>query len=240
MKGEYKIDGRMGRQHPGGNVPGRFIECCCTSLHEALQAQEGGASRIELCENLELGGVTPRIELVESVLANCSIPVNVLIRSRAGDFVYDEDEIGEMIEDIVRYRKLGINGVVIGALCKDGNVDLKAMKCLIEAARPLLVTFHRAFDVCSDPQKAFEDIISLGCERLLTSGHESNALDGSALIADLVRKAGSRITIMAGCGIRPSNILQIESITHAPEYHSSSHGPAGITEASVVAGLVGY
>jgi len=218
---------------------GRYVECCCTSLYEALQAQEGGASRIELCQCLDVGGVTPGRNLVQSVLASCTIPINVLIRCRAGDFVYNDAEIDAMIKDIVTYKGLGINSIVIGALDKDGNIDSKAMKRMISAARPLSVTFHRAFDVCADPLAALEEIISLGCDRLLTSGQKSDALSGSDLIATLVNKAGGRIIVMAGSGVRPSNIECIENITRAPEYHSSSHGLKGVTDAAVVSQLVG-
>lgn len=217
---------------------GRFLECCCTSLEEALEAQRGGASRIELCERLDVGGVTPRRELVEQVVAACTIPVNILVRSRGGDFHFSESEIDEMISSILDYKNMGINAVVIGALDGQGNVDKDAMKRMIGAARPLPVTFHRAFDVCADPLKAFDEIIELGCERLLTSGHEPDALTGSPLIAKLVEHAKDRITVMAGCGVRPSNIAQIEAITSAPEYHSSSHGPAGTTAAATVSELV--
>jgi len=219
----------------------RFIECCCTSVYEARQAQEGGASRIELCENLALGGTTPRRELVKEVVAAVDIPVNVLIRPRGGDFVYTDAQIGEMIASIADYKALGINAVVIGALRRDGSVDTEAMLPLLEAARPLEVTFHRAFDCCADPLKSLEDIISLGCERLLTSGCKADALTGSPLIANLIQKACGRIRIMPGCGVRPTNIAQIEASTKAAEFHSSSHGPNGLTDSAVVSELVnGY
>jgi len=217
---------------------GRFVECCCTSVHEVMEAQKGGASRVELCGSLECGGVTPRWELVERVLASCAVPVNVLIRCRPGEFVYDEGEIESMVSDILEFKSMGVNAFVIGALDREGRVDMLAMKRLIGAARPLPVTFHRAFDVCADPLRSFDDIIALGCERLLTSGHESNAPKGSSLIAELVTRANGRICIMAGCGIRPANILELARITRAPEYHSSAHGPSGSTEASVVSALV--
>jgi len=217
---------------------GRFLECCCTTIDEALEAQKGGASRVELCEELEIGGITPRRELVKQVVAACTIPVNVLIRVRGGDFVFSDDEIKEMVESIRDYKELGINAVVIGALRDDSHVDIEAMERMIAAARPLPVTFHRAFDRCADPMVDFETIISLGCERLLTSGHEDDALTGSPLIAQLVKQSDGRITVMAGCGVRPSNIVQIEEITNAQEYHSSSHGPNGTTSASIVSQLV--
>jgi len=215
----------------------RFIECCCTSLEEALRSQSGGASRIELCSNLEIGGVTPPEELVRCVVKSLSIPVNVLIRPRGGSFVFSPGEIEAMESSIARYKPLGINAVVIGALLEDGSVDVDAMRTLIAAARPLKVTFHRAFDCCADPMKALEDVIALGCDTLLTSGCEADAFTGRALIARLVQKAGGRIKIMPGCGVRPSNIAQIEAATHAREFHSSSHGPDGVTDSAVVSDL---
>ena len=216
----------------------RFLECCCTSLQEALEAQKGGASRIELCERLEIGGVTPSIALVRDVLSAVAIPVNILVRPRGGDFVFSEGEVAAMLQSIDELKSLGVNAIVIGALTGDGAVDCAAMRRLIAASRPLEVTFHRAFDVCADPLAAFDDIISLGCERLLTSGHESDALTGAPLIAELVSRSCGRIKVMAGCGVRPSNIAEIERITSAPEYHSSSHGPSAHTEAATVSELV--
>lgn len=216
----------------------RFLECCCTTLEEVLEAQKGGADRIELCERLDVGGVTPSVGLVRKVLEFCRIPVNILVRPRGGDFVFTPEEIQEMLHSIDELKEFGINGVVIGALNPDGSVDIETMRRLIAAARPLPVTFHRAFDRCSDPLTAFGQIKALGCERLLTSGHEEDALTGSPLIAELVKRSEGRIKVMAGCGVRPSNIARIEAITHAPEYHSSSHGPDGTTSAETVSELI--
>lgn len=215
----------------------RFLECCVTSLEEALEAQAGGAQRVELCEQLSVGGVTPSIELIRSVRERLTIPVNVLVRPRGGNFVFSEEEVEAMLKSIEECREAGINAVVIGALDERGNVDMPVMRRLIEAARPLKVTFHRAFDVCANPLKAFEDVISLGCERLLTSGHEATAYDGRRLIGTLVRNAAGRIIVMAGCGVKPYNIVEIERVSEAPEYHSSAHGPAGTTDREVVSKL---
>lgn len=215
----------------------RFLECCVTSLEEALEAQAGGAQRVELCEQLSVGGITPSAELIRSVKENLSIPVNVLVRPRGGNFRFSEAEVEAMIESIGVCKETGINAVVIGALDERGNVDMPVMRRLIEAARPMQVTFHRAFDVCTNPLKAFEDIISLGCERLLTSGHETTAYDGRRLIATLVRNASGRIVVMAGCGVKPYNIVEIERVSEAPEYHSSAHGQSGKTDREVVSKL---
>ena len=165
---------------------GRFIECCCTSVGEVTEAVAGGASRIELCENLEVGGITPSSRLIRQVLDVCPLPVNVLVRPRGGDFVFSEEEEEQMKQDIRNCKELGVNGVVIGALLGDGSIDTAMMRRLIQAARPLSVTFHRAFDCCKDPFRALEDVIALGCDRLLTSGLASSAYEGRELIARLV------------------------------------------------------
>ena len=217
---------------------GRFIECCCTSVGEVTEAVAGGASRIELCENLEVGGITPSSRLIRQVLDVCPLPVNVLVRPRGGDFVFSEEEEEQMKQDIRNCKELGVNGVVIGALLGDGSIDTAMMRRLIQAARPLSVTFHRAFDCCKDPFRALEDVIALGCDRLLTSGLASSAYEGRELIARLVSLAGDRIVIMPGAGIRPSNIAEIEKETRAPEYHGSAHSERGTTDRKVVSQLV--
>ena len=184
-----------------------FREACCPSAEAAGIAAKNGASRVELCESLEIGGVTPSQKMMEQVLKeNPGLCVNVLVRPRGGDFIFSEDEIQTMLKDIRLCKSLGVNGVVIGALRPDGGVDMACMRRLIEEARPLSITFHRAFDECSDVRDCLEDVIALGCDRLLTSGHEKNALEGRFTIAELVKQAAGRIIIMAGCGVRPSNI----------------------------------
>lgn len=201
-----------------------FREACCPSLEAVLAAGRTGACRIELCERLEIGGVTPSEALLRAALAATDLPVNVLVRPRGGDFVYDEAEVQAMLESIRLCRALGAHGVVIGALTPAGRVDLPLMRRLVAAARepaPLSVTFHRAFDETSDPLAALEDVIALGCDRLLTSGHAPDAFAGRALIGALVRQAAGRIVVMAGCGVRPGNIAEIAAASGAPEYHSS-------------------
>lgn len=217
---------------------GRFVECCCTDAGEAQEAEAGGASRIELCEQLQIGGVTPSEKNLRKVLSSVNIPVNVLIRPRGGDFVFSESEISQMEDSIRLCKSLGVNGIVIGCLDRSGNVDLDAMRRLIATAGSTPVTFHRAFDVCADPLKAFDAISELGCQRLLTSGHEDDAFTGRALIGELVRRSGGKVTVMAGCGVRPHNICAIESDSHAPEYHSSAHGNSGRTDRDTVSQLV--
>lgn len=216
----------------------RFLECCCSDSGEAIEAQAGGAGRIELCEDLSCGGVTPSEENIKDTLRSVRIPVNVLVRPRGGDFVYSEDEILQTIESIKMCVRLGVNGVVIGALRKDGAVDMDTMRRFLEAAKGVEITFHRAFDECSDPLRALEDIISLGCDRLLTAGHAANVTDGQKTLAILREKAAGRIIILAGSGVRPGNIASIEASTGIREFHSSSHGPDGRTAREVVSLMV--
>lgn len=205
----------------------RFLECCSTSLQEARDAERLGARRIELCENLPVGGVTPGAELLREVVEGVGIPVNVLVRPRGGDFVFSEGEIREMEESIEICRELGANGVVIGALLEDGRTDMPAMQRLMAAARgkngqrALQTTFHRAIDVCADPFQTLRDAIELGCDRVLTSGHEPNAFDGRFRLARMVDDAAGRIIVMPGCGVRPSNLEAIAEETGAEEFHAS-------------------
>ena len=198
-----------------------FLEACCTSLEAVRAAKAMGARRIELCEQLEIGGVTPSEALMREVLSSTRLPVNVLVRPRGGDFVYTEAEIQAMLSSIHVCKRLGVNGVVIGALTPDGKVDLPLMRRLMAEAKGLSVTFHRAFDESVDPFAALEDIISLGCHRLLTSGHAPDAYAGREMLGRLVQAARGRIVILAGCGVRPGNIDAIADASGASEYHSS-------------------
>ena len=218
----------------------RFLECCCTDVAEAVEAMYGGAGRIELCTDLPCGGVTPSRSCIEATLGSVNIPVNVLIRARGGDFVYSEEEIKTMAESVRMCRELGVNGVVVGALREDGSIDTETVRRLIVEADGLHVTFHRAFDECADPFKALEDIIALGCDRLLTAGHASNVNDGEQTLKELNIKATGRIIILAGSGVRPENIARLEASTGCREFHSSSHGTDGRTTREVVAAMVGY
>lgn len=216
----------------------RFLECCCTDAAEAVEAMSGGAGRIELCEDLPCGGVTPSRSNIESALKAVNIPVNVLVRARGGDFVYNADEIETMVKSVRICRDLGVNGVVVGALRNDGSIDTEAVRRLMAEAEGLHVTFHRAFDECSDPFNALEDIITLGCDRLLTAGHASNVNDGETMLKDLNYRASGRIIIIAGSGVRPTNIARLEKATGISEFHSSSHGPDGRTSSDVVSAMI--
>lgn len=199
-----------------------FLESCCTSLEEVKKACLCGADRIELCEDISSGGVTPSLDLLEKTLSSSTIPVNAMIRPRGGNFVYSEDEIQQMIKDINSFKDLDVNGFVFGCLTSDNEVDIPAMKKLMTAASGKPVTFHRAFDSVCDPQKALEDIISLGCTHILTSGNTENAFDGRFNIAKLVEQAAGRITIIAGKGIRAGNLQQIAEDSHASQFHGTN------------------
>lgn len=199
-----------------------FLESCCTDVEQIRRAQEAGARRIELCEKLAVGGVTPSAELLKAAISVAKVPVNVLVRPRGGDFVFSAAEADTMLRDIELCREAGAAAVVIGALDNRGDVDMPLMRRLCDAASGMSVTFHRAFDVCADPLAAFEDVLALGCDRLLTSGHESDAFKGRFFIAELVERAAGRIIVMPGCGVRRSNIARIAADTGAVEFHASS------------------
>src|SRR5690606_3361961 len=203
------------------------LEICANSVLSAVIAQEGGADRVELCQNLDVGGTTPSLGQVWLARAGLSIGVHVLIRPRGGDFLYSDLEFLEMKSDIMFCREAKCDGVVIGMLLADGRVDTVRMAELIELARPMQVTFHRAFDRCRDPFEALEAIIDLGCDRLLTSGMKNTAAEGAETIAQLVKQANGRIEVMPGAGINEENILQIAASTGASSFHTSAKEEVG-------------
>ena len=196
------------------------LEVCCGDMQSVLAAKEGGADRIELCQALEVDGLTPSAEMMAEVIG-LGIPVQVLIRPREGDFVYDEAEVETMLKEIRLAKQLGANGVVIGALKSDGSIDEETIRRLVSEATGLSITFHRAFDVCSQPAEALEQIVSLGCHRLLTSGQAPSAEQGIPLIKRLVEQSGGRLIIMPGAGVNKENARRILSETGAHEIHGS-------------------
>ena len=214
-----------------------LIETCCTTIDQAVAAEARGAGRIELCVDLSVGGVTPPRELVREVVQALTIPVNVLIRPgsespvtdgrpdgafSAADFVYDEAALRQMVDDMAYCKTVGAAGIVVGALTPDGAIDRPAMRRLVAAAAPLPVTFHRAFDVCTaDPFIALDQVIALGCARLLTSGMAATAWDGRRLIALLVRRAAARLIVIPGCGVTPDNLAALAAATRATEIHGT-------------------
>ena len=201
-----------------------LIEVCVDSMESAREAVRGGADRLELCANLIIGGTTPSPWLIREAAA-LGVPVNVLIRPRFGDFLYTQDEKREQIAQIAQIaqlRELGAHGAVVGALLPDGALDVEFLKACRAAAQGLSLTLHRAFDVCSDAQEALEQAIEIGFDTILTSGQQATAMAGAALIADLVRRADGRITIMPGSGVSADNIAQLRAQTGAQAFHLSA------------------
>lgn len=199
-----------------------LLEIAANSVASALAAQEGGADRVELCTALELGGLTPSHAQIALARERLHIPLYVLIRPRAGDFLYDDLEGETMQRDIEACAALGCDGVVLGVLDAEGQVDMPRCRALIAAAGKLGVTFHRAFDLSRDPMRALEDIVALGCERVLTSGAQASAIEGAALIRELVAQANGRLAVMPGAGITAQNIAALAAATGAREFHASA------------------
>lgn len=199
-----------------------LLEIAANSVASALAAEAGGAGRVELCSALEVGGLTPSHATIALAVQLLHIPVHVLIRPRAGDFVYDDLDREVMRRDIDVCRQLGCAGVVIGVLDTDGNVDVPRCRALMDAAQGLSVTFHRAFDFAREPLAALDAVIALGCDRLLSSGQARDALAGAPLLRQLIERAGERIAIMPGGGISADNIAAIARTTGAREFHASA------------------
>jgi copper homeostasis protein len=198
------------------------IEICVDSVEGAIAAERGGANRVELCDNLLEGGTTPSAGCIKLARTQLRIGLQVIVRPRGGDFLYTLTEFEVMAEDVRTAKNLGANGVVIGCLTAAGDIDLERTRALIDLARPLNVTFHRAFDMCRDPKRALEDLIGLGVDRVLTSGQEATCLEGQDLIAELHRQAAGRIIILPGGGLTPRNIKRVVDATGVTEVHLSA------------------
>lgn len=201
-----------------------MIEVCANGLQSALNAQKAGAGRVELCDNLFEGGTTPSPATIRLARRYLDIGLNVLIRPRGSDFLYDELEMELIREDILFCKDAGCDGVVVGFLQTDGTIDEATTKEIVELARPMEVTFHRAFDMSRDPFKALEAVIRTGADRILTSGQKNLAPDGRELISELVKLAGNRIIIMPGAGIDETNIERMIRDTGATEFHLTGMG----------------
>ena len=198
------------------------FEVAVDSLESALIAQDCGAARIELCADLGIGGITPSLGLIQLAAERLKIPIQVMIRPRRGDFLYSEAEFEIMRRDIATVKAAGAQGVVFGILLADGGIDTERTRDLLTVARPLSVTFHRAFDMCRDPQTALTQLIGLGVDTLLTSGQAPSAAEGIPLIVELVAWAAGKIDIMPGAGINPGNIRRIAKATGAHTFHFSA------------------
>lgn len=205
-----------------------ILEICANSIQSAINAQQAGAHRIELCENLEQGGTTPSYGLLTLARKHLTIKINVLIRPRSGDFLYSDLEYQVIKEDIKIAKQLGADGIVCGILLPNGDIDVERTKALVELTKPMSFTFHRAYDYTNDPFKALEDVISTGADCLLTSGQQPTAIQGVHLIWDLVKTANGRIIIMPGSGVNADNIEYLIE-TGATEFHMSGTTPVEST-----------
>lgn len=197
------------------------IEIAVESVEAAVAAQAGGAHRIELCSALSEGGLTPSLGLLRSVRARVTLPIHVLIRPRSGDFLYSEPEMEIMLTDIQMAAQEGADGVVLGVLTPEGDVDVDRTGTLIRSARGMSSTFHRALDLARDPETALEDVIRCGANRVLTSGASHTAWDGRDLLRRLHQRAGERIAVMAGGGVRSANVAALARHTGIFEFHAS-------------------
>jgi len=198
------------------------LEICCDSIDSALAAERGGAQRIELCSSLLEGGLTPSVGFIRTVRANTSVALFVMIRPRGGDFCYTDDEFAAMQDDVSVAKSSGADGVVLGLLTEDGDIDVTRTAALLELAAPLPVTFHRAFDLSADLERSLEAVIRTGAQRILTSGGMPAALEGTEQIRQLVVAAGDRIKVMAGSGINSGNAAEVIAQTGVCEIHASA------------------
>jgi len=202
-----------------------LIEVCTAHIQSAIAAQQGGAGRIELVGNLYEGGTTPSYATIKTAVEKLQIDIMVMIRPRGSDFCYSNLEFEIMKQDIRVCKDLGVHGVVFGILQSNGNIDQKRTRELVKFARPLKVTFHRAFDMTPDPYTALEEIIDCGVDRILTAGHQNTVPEGLDLIKKIVELADSRIKIMPGSGIHEENIKGIRDFTGAREFHLTARVP---------------
>lgn len=198
------------------------IEVCCDSWQSAKVATDAGADRLELCSGIGEGGLTPSPGLIQLVTQKLDIQTHVLIRPRSGDFLYTAEEIEVMEKDVEYCKKAGVQGVVIGFLLENGAINVNLTKRFVELAEGMKVTFHRAFDMCKDPLKAFEELKELGIDYLLTSGQAATAKEGEMLISELVKRSDGKIKIMPGSGVRAHNLEELMKNTQAPAYHMSA------------------
>ena len=198
-----------------------ILECCVDRLTSAINGEKGGANRFELCANLVIGGTTPSLTLFRQVRKHTNLPVHVLIRNRFGDFCYNDDEIEEMCDSIKAFADEGADGVVVGALTPDGDLDEDAIKKFILRAGRAKVVLHRAFDMCKEPFAALSKAKELGIDTILTSGQKGNCVDGSLLIKELIERAGKEINILIGAGVSADAIKKVYEMTRGTNYHMS-------------------
>ena len=194
-------------------------EACVESFEKALEAQSNGANRIELCENLVVGGTTPSYGTVKICLEKLNIPIFPMIRARGGNFVYSKDEIEIMKEDIKIFKELGVKGVVLGCLTSDNKIDLESTKELVDLAYPMEVTFHKAIDEILNPLVYIDDLVNIGIKRILTSGGEVTALEGKDLINEMIKKSNGRLKIVVAGKVTKGNLNGLSNLISADEFH---------------------
>ena len=194
-------------------------EACVESFEKALEAQNNGADRIELCENLAVGGTTPSYGTVKICLEKLNIPIFPMIRARGGNFVYSKDEIEIMKEDIKVFKDLGVKGLVLGCLTSDNKIDLELTKTLVNLAYPMEITFHKAIDEISNPLDYIEDLVNIGIKRILTSGGKATALEGKDLINDMIKKSNGRLKIVVAGKVTKENLNGLSNLISADEFH---------------------
>ncbi|HIF9128123.1 TPA: copper homeostasis protein CutC [Photobacterium damselae] len=197
------------------------LEVCIDNIESLHLAQQGGATRIELCSSLALGGLTPNFGFMQAAAKYAQVPVYAMIRPRQGDFLFTDQDMEIMLADVYAAKQASLSGVVLGVLTDQGQVDKDQLKALIHQAQGMGVTFHRAIDQCIDPMATLDILMSLGCERVLTSGLKANAYDGREMLKEMVTYCGKRLSIMAGAGVTAENVGQIISDTGVREIHLS-------------------
>ena len=198
-----------------------ILECCVDRLESAINGEKGGATRFELCANLIIGGTTPILTLFRQVRENTDLPIHVLIRNRFGDFCYTDNEIEEMCNSVKEFAKAGADGVVVGALTPEGDLDVTAVKKFIEAAGGTKTVLHRAFDMCREPFSVLEKAKELGIDTILTSGQKGNCVEGVGLLKELIERAGNDINILIGAGVNAKAIKKVFEISGGKNYHMS-------------------
>ena len=198
-----------------------ILECCVDSVQSAIEAQSGGANRVELCSALVIGGLSPSVALFKKVREAIDIKIHVLLRPRFGDFCYTDYEHEIIKEEVKMFRELGADGVVIGTLKQDGSLNMEQMRELVSEAGEMSITLHRAFDMCENPMKALEDVKKLGIHTILTSGQKNSCINGTELLSELVRKAEKKVDILIGGGVDASVIQELYDKTGATSYHMS-------------------
>ena len=194
-------------------------EACVESFEKALEAQNNGADRIELCENLSVGGTTPSYGTVKICLEKLNIPIFPMIRARGGNFVYSKDEIEIMKEDIKFFKDLGVKGLVLGCLTSDNKIDLELTKTLVNLAYPMEITFHKAIDEISNPLDYIDDLVDIGIKRILTSGGKATALEGKDLINEMIKKSNGRLKIVVAGKVTKENLNELSNLISADEFH---------------------